>query len=376
MKVKLLSPAVLSKKYPNYKNAEVLLPTDKTIWLPSDCLPLNWQLGGGIPYGKIVELFGYESTGKSLLAFNFCKNAQALGGVVLWGDAEHAFAPAWAEANGLNLERTEVYEGNDVEGLSDWSRDMILYHRTKLVNNEPIVLVWDSLAALETLANIDSDDLEAKAQMGNRAKAIYQMYRKRQHFFHKMGVVVIMINQVRKKLGATMFESNETNPGGESTKFYASIRIALNAGKQIKGRITRNGFVEKADGKKMGRTVYVQIAKNKVAPPKSNIKTQVYFIPDIWGYIGYSKYHGLPEILLEEEVIRKKGSFYYYKDHKICQGEDNLLKLIHEDAKKRKILIAKAPINTVSKTRERIAAIGKNLYPVKVKKTEEEEADE
>lgn len=376
MKLKLLDAKSLQKKYPDSERGIILLPNEKTLWLPSEALALNWQLGGGIPYGRIVELFGYESTGKSLLAMNFCKVAQMLGGHVLWADAEQCFTGDWAIINGMNLEQLDVYGANDVEGISDWSRDMIIFYRAKLIKNEPIVLVVDSIAALECESNINSDDVEGKAQMGNRAKAIYQFYRKRTHFFKMMGVVVIMINQVRKKLGASMFESNETTPGGDSTKFYASLRISLAAGKQIKGKIVKSRFKEDTKGIKFGRTVYVGIAKNKVAPPRSNIKSQVHFIDGILGYVGYSRYHGLEEILVTEGIVRKKGSYYYYKDHSICNGDEAFLRFLTENPSKRKLLIDKAPINTVSKTKAKIEALTSNLFPVKLKKMNEEIEDD
>lgn len=376
MKLKLLDAKSLQKKYPDSERGIILLPNEKTLWLPSEALPLNWQLGGGIPYGRIVELFGYESTGKSLLAMNFCKVAQMLGGHVLWADAEQCFTGDWAITNGMNLEQLDVYGANDVEGISDWSRDMIIFYRAKLIRNEPIVLVVDSIAALECESNINSDDVEGKAQMGNRAKAIYQFYRKRTHFFKMMGVVVIMINQVRKKLGASMFESNETTPGGDSTKFYASLRISLAAGKQIKGKIVKGRFKEDTKGIKFGRTVYIGIAKNKVAPPRSNIKSQVHFIDGILGYVGYARYHGLEEILVTEGVVKKKGSYYYYKDHSICNGDEAFLRFLNDNPDKRKLLIGKAPINTVSKTKAKIEALTTNLFPVKLKKMNEEIEDD
>lgn len=376
MKLKLLDAKSLQKKYPDSERGIILLPNEKTLWLPSEALALNWQLGGGIPYGRIVELFGYESTGKSLLAMNFCKVAQMLGGHVLWADAEQCFTGDWAITNGMNLEQLDVYGANDVEGISDWSRDMIIFYRAKLIRNEPIVLVVDSIAALECESNINSDDVEGKAQMGNRAKAIYQFYRKRTHFFKMMGVVVIMINQVRKKLGASMFESNETTPGGDSTKFYASLRISLAAGKQIKGKIVKGRFKEDTKGIKFGRTVYIGIAKNKVAPPRSNIKSQVHFIDGILGYVGYARYHGLEEILVTEGVVKKKGSYYYYKDHSICNGDEAFLRFLNDNPDKRKLLIGKAPINTVSKTKAKIEALTTNLFPVKLKKMNEEIEDD
>jgi len=373
MVFKLLSDSALAKKYKNAARADILLPDDSTLWLPSRCLALNWQLGGGIPYGKLLEIFGYESTGKSLLAMEFGYAAQQLGGVVLWGDAEGSFTTLWAKKNGLDPKRVFVYDGNDIEGYSDWHRDMIIQQRAILKNNEPILLVCDSIAALDTLVNIDNSQLDRKAEMGNRAKAIYTMYRMRNHFYKNMGVCVIMINQVRAKVGATMFEAATTTPGGEATKFYASQRIGLVPSKQIKGVMKKTGFKEDNQGIKIGRNIIVQIAKNKVAPPRDSVKTQVYFRPEIWDHVGYSRYHGLPDILVEEGIVTKKGAYYYYKDHTVAQGEEAFIKLLYTDEHKRKILLKNSTINTISKTRDKINSLTRNLFEVKVKGDGEEE---
>jgi recombination protein RecA len=371
--LKLLSDSALRKKYPNSARADILLPDEKFLWLPSRSVALNWQLGGGIPYGRIVEIFGYESTGKSLLATDFAAVTQALGGVVLWGDAEGTFNPHWAKKNGLDPSKVEVYDSNDVEGYSDWHRDMIIHYRSKLVKNEPILLVLDSIAALDCLQNLNESQVESKAEMGNRAKAIYKMYRYRNHFYKQMGVTVIMINQVRKKLNASMFENADTTPGGDSTKFYASQRIGIQGGKQIKGTNTNGKYQDSDKGIKIGRVVYIQIVKNKVAPPKNSLKTEVYFMPDKSGYTGFSRYHGLPEILELEGVLKKKkGSGYLYKDKLIARGEDSLLLKLMENEKMRKVFIAKAGINTISKTREKLNNISHNLFPVKLKELKEE----
>jgi recombination protein RecA len=372
-KIKLLSESALRKKYVNSSRADIILPDDKMIFLPSRCLSLNWQLGGGILYGRVVELFGYESTGKSLLASDFGVTTQQLGGVVLWGDAEGTFNPHWAAQNGLDPSKVEVYDSNDIEGFSDWCRDTILMYRSKLIKNEPILLVLDSIAALECLDNLNKDQLDGKAEMGNRAKAIYRFYRYRTNFFKQMGVCVVMINQVRKKLNASMFENAETTPGGDSTKFYASYRIGLNGGKQIKGREISGRFEEKSDGQKVGRIVYIQSVKNKVAPPRNSVKTEVYFLPHKFGYVGFSRYGGLPEILeLEGIVKKKKGSGFYYKDKFICKGEDSFVYALHNREKLRKLLIKNSPVNTVSKTRAKLAELDRNLFPVKLKDLKEE----
>lgn len=372
-KVKLLSDSALKKKYINSSRGDLSLPDEKSIWLPSRCLALNWQLGGGIPYGKILELFGYESTGKSLLAMDFAYSTQQLGGVVLWGDAEFSFNPHWAEENDVDPSMVEVLSSNVVEEYADWHRDMIIHHRSKLTNNEPILLVEDSIAALECEENIGADSQGSKAQMGNRAKAIYRMYRERASLYHKYGVVVIMINQVRDKVGASMFEASTTTPGGAATKFFASQRVGLVRSKQIKGRVVKGVFKDdRLKGHKVGTNVYIQVAKNKVAPPKDNIKTQVYFTNEVWGYTGYSRYHGLPEILESKGIVKKKGSHYKYKDKSIANGADNFIAELNDNEKMRRTLIKKSGINTISRTEEKINSIGTNLYPVTEKSAKDE----
>ncbi len=376
MKFKLLSESAIRKKYDDTVRGDILLPTEKTLWLPSRVIPLNWQLGGGLQYGKVTELFGYESTGKSLLGMDFGYVAQSLGGVILWGDAESSFNPAWASKNGIDLERIEIYDSNDIEGLSDWVMDWCILWRSKLTKNEPIIFVLDSIATLDCEVNINSSQKDAKAEMGNRAKAIYKMLRTRSKLFKKLGIVVLLINQVRKKVGASMFEASTTQPGGDAVKFYASQRIGLIASKQIKGVMNRNGFKEDSQkGKKMGRNIIIQIEKNKLAPPTNSVKTQVYFQPDIWSHLGYSRYHGLLDIFVNDGTVIKKGNWYYYKNHSICQGEDAFIDIMYTDEKKRKILLKSSSINTVSKAREKLKGLDSNLFKVVGKVKEEEEVE-
>lgn len=365
MAKKITTEKDLRKKYPQANKASMLLPDEHTIWLPSRILAANHILGGGIPYGKLLEIFGYESTGKSLLALDFASVAQSLGGIVLWNDAERSFSNEWAVQNGLDTDRVEIYNENDIEGYSDWHRDMILYYRSQLTKNEPILLVVDSIAALDCKDNIDSDQSSAKAEMGNRAKALYKMYRMRTNMYAQYGVCVIMINQVRDKVGASMFEDSQTTVGGKATQFYASQRLAIVRSKQIKGRLVDGVFKEDlTKGYKVGQNVYLQVKKNKVAPPRENIKTQVYFLPEARGYIGFSKYHGLPEILENQGVITKTGSRYYLDGKMVCNGEANLIDKLHTSSKLRKTLLKDSNINTVSKTRTKLQALETNLFPV------------
>lgn len=367
--LKILDIKALRKKYPNANRATIVIQSaENTLWLPSRNLSLNAQLGGGIPFGRIIEIAGYESTGKTLMAQDFCSCAQALGGKILWADAERTWTNYWAEKNGIDPEQVELYPDNDVEGMSDWIRDNIIYWRSTLTHNEPIVVVCDSIAALEIAEKIDTDQKDGKAEMGGRAKAIYAFYRKRNSFFAKYGVIFIAVNQVREKVGASMFEASESSPGGKATAFYASIRIMLIRSKQIK-------IMHKKREVKIGQNIITRIVKNKVSPPEESIKTEVYFKDLKWGYVGYSRYHGLDDILIDQGIITKKGSRYYRKDKMIANGEEGFIKMMHEDEATRGLLIRKSSINTISKTRKKLEAMTENLYPVRLKGAKDEESE-
>lgn len=379
-KVKLYTEKDLRKKYSGVANKakDIVVEFDQTLRLPSRCIWLNHITGGGLPYGKVTEGFGYESTGKSLLALDYAYSAQSLGGVVLWGDAEQAFDYNWAIQNGLDLDRLEVYDSNEIETLSDWCRDMVIYYRNTLKNNQPILLVVDSIAALETGEEIDSDMKNAKASYGmSKSKKMNEFYRKRIQFFKRLGVCVYMVNQVRKKIGASLYEASETTPGGEATKFYASIRLGLLGSSQIKGRLLKDGTFkeDKLKGVKVGRCIYVDVVKNKTAPIRKKIKAEVYFLPDKFGYVGFNRYSGLDEILVEQGVVKQKGSRFYFKGKEgamICNGADNFIKILHEDEDIRRKLLKRSSINTIGKTREKLEGLGKNLFPVKLKAEESE----
>ena len=358
----------LQKKY---GAAAIPVPDTSTeqLWIPFDSLAINYLLGGGLPYGRVIETAGYESTGKSLLILNAAKNVIKLGGRVLWGDHENTWSNAWAEKNGLDPSKVTVYNDNDIEGLSDWVRDMSLYWRSQLTNNEPILVVADSIAALETTDNIEADQKNGKAQMGNRAKAIDQMYRKRVRFFAKYGITFCPINQVREKLGAGLFEDSTTTPGGKATAFYSTIRLMLVRSKAIKHKI-------RGKEKKVGQNIYVRVVKNKISPPKDSLKTEVYFRDEYTGYVGYSKYAGLADAFEDEGIVTKKGSRYYLDDSMIANGEEAFTKKLATDSELRKKLIKLSSINTLSKTRALLDELEVNLFPVDGADDSEEEDDD
>jgi len=359
--LKLMTSSALAKKYKGAGLAsEVIVSHNEEIWIPSKFLKLNDTTGGGLLYGKIMELFGEESAGKSLVAYDFSYCVQQLGGIVIWVDAEHAFSRGWGEANGLDLGKLVLFQNNAIETISDFIADQVMYWRSQLTDNEPILLVVDSIAALECLENINSSQTDAKAEMGNRAKAMDKMMRIRNELLSDLGVSSIWINQLRSKIGATKWEDPDTTPGGKAVKFYASIRLGAYGGKQIKAKI--DGVEDR-----VGRLTSLRIKKNKIAPPKPTIKgAEVYFNTEYDKEIGFNKYFGLAELLVKKKVItRKKGaSRFYYKDNMLANGEDALMKVLLKDDKLRKRLIRKSGVNTINKTQKRINSIGRNLYPI------------
>jgi recombination protein RecA len=209
----ILSPLQIQKKYPGSGIAtSIAIPSLDTLWIPSRCLPLNYATGGGIPYGKILEIYGQESSGKTLAALDFGSVVQALGGEIMYNDAEMAFTIDWAIKNGLDPNKIHLYPETSVELISDWIMDTAISIRARLVKNEPILFIQDSIAALDCMANINSSQTDSKAEMGNRAKAIYKMVRIRNQMLAEMGVTSIFINQIRSNIKASTSRFSGVDP--------------------------------------------------------------------------------------------------------------------------------------------------------------------
>ena len=300
-------------------------------------------------------------THNTLVAYDFAYCTQQLGGVVLLADAEQAFTNKWAEQNGLDLDRVLILRETSVEVISDWIAQYSLYWRSILTHNEPILVIIDSLASLDTSENINSQMTDSKADMGNRAKAIYKMFRIRSELLSKLGVTMICINQLRKNLKAGMFQNPDTTPGGQAMKFYASIRSGFYGSKTI---------TEKHKGKevKVGRYTSIRMEKNKIAPSRATIsKAPMYYNPK-YHDVGFDRYFGLGDILVEEEVLEKtSGGIYKYKGKTIARGDEKLQLVIEEDEKLRKRFIKACGINTITTTQKHLDDLkskGINLFPV------------
>lgn len=346
------------------------------LWLPSTFFALNYTFGGGIPFGKILEVAGEESSGKSLIAYNFAYSCQRLGGHVIWVDAEQSWMNSWAENNGVDPNRVTVLSDTRIEYISDAVADLAIYLRSQLTHNEPILLVVDSIAAMDCADNIDSKMVDGKAEMGGRAKALYKFFRIRSELFYKLGVTQIYINQLRIALNVGFGKDNTTTTGGAALKFYASIRSAFYAGKSITVK-------HKGKERKAGKVVTIRLIKNKVAPPRPTIsKVPVYFNPK-FHEVGFDRCYGLEDVLVENDIIEKSsGGVYKYKGNTLCRGEEKFQKLLEENDDLRRKLLKRAGINTIGSTKKRLEELKINFFPVdgveyeSFNETEDEDEDE
>lgn len=328
------------------------------LWLPSTFFALNYTFGGGIPFGKILEVAGEESSGKSLIAYNFAYTTQQLGGHVIWVDAESSWMNSWAIENGVDPEKVTVVNDTRIEYVSDVVADLAIYTRSQLTYNEPILLVIDSVAAMDCADNIDSKMVEGKAEMGGRAKALYKYFRIRSELFYRLGVTQIYINQLRTALNVGFGKDNTTTTGGVALKFYASIRAAFYSGRSITVK-------QKGKERKAGKLVTIRLIKNKVAPPRPTIsKCPVYFNPK-FHEVGFDRCFGLEDVLVENDIIEKSsGGIYKYKGKTLARGEEKFQKLLEEDDELRRKLLRRANINTIGTTKKRLGEIDFNYFPV------------
>lgn len=360
MGIKVPTKNEIFKKYGNMLS----IPSQETkpiLWLPSRFLALNHQFGGGIPFAKILEIIGEQSSGKSLMAYDFAYCAQQLGGFVIWVDAEQSWDNDWAEKQGIDLEKVIVLNSTKIEEISDTLADLAIYYRSQYTHNEPILVVVDSVAAIDCADNIDAKMVDGKSEMGGRAKALYKMLRIRQELFTKLGITQIYINQMRTALNVGFGKDNTTSTGGAGLKFYASIRCLFYSGRSVTKKI-------KGKERKIGKLVTIRMDKNKVAPPKETLsKCPVYFNAK-YHEVGFDRYYLFDEVLIEEGVIEKSsGGVYKYKGKSIARGEEKFLDAIRDDDKLRRTLIRKSKVNTISQTQEKLEELEEkkiNLYPV------------
>ncbi len=260
-------------------------------------LGLDIALGiGGLPQGRIIEIYGPESSGKTTLTLHVVAESQKKGGVCAFVDAEHALDPQYAKKLGVNLDELLISQPDTGEQALEIVDTLV---RSGAVN----LIVVDSVAALVPKSEIEGD--MGDMQMGSQARLMSQAMRKLTASIGRSNCMVIFINQIRMKIGV-MFGSPETTTGGNALKFYASVRLD----------IRRIGSVKDRD-EVVGNSTRVKVVKNKVAPPFKEVEF------DIMYGEGISKVGELVDIGVKAGVVEKSGSWYSYKDERIGQGREN-----------------------------------------------------
>jgi recombination protein RecA len=265
--------------------------------IPTGALPLDLALGvGGLPRGRVVEIYGPESSGKSTLAMHVVAEAQRNGGICAYVDAEHAMDPAYAKAIGVDIDQLLISQPDTGEQALEIV-DMLI--RSGALD----VVVIDSVAALTPRAEIEGD--MGDSHMGLQARLMSQALRKLTANLNKSNTVCIFINQLREKIGV-MFGSPETTPGGRALKFYSSVRLDIRRIESIK------------DGTEVvGSRTRVKVVKNKVAPPFRQAEFDI-----MYGH-GISREGALLDLAVEMAIAKKSGAWFTYDGEQMGQGREN-----------------------------------------------------
>lgn len=274
--------------------------------IPSGSILLDAALGvGGYPRGRIIEIYGPESSGKTTLALHAIAEAQKKGGIAAFIDAEHALDPVYAAALGVNVNDLWVSQPDTGEQALEIAESLV---RSGAVD----IIVVDSVAALTPQAEIEGD--MGDSHMGLQARLMSQALRKLTGTLSKSGCALVFINQIRMKIGV-MFGNPETTTGGNALKFYSSVRLEVRKIETL-SRGTDNPY---------GNRIRVKIVKNKVAPPFQKVEMEILFGK------GLSATSSLLDAALQQELIQKSGSWYSYQDNKIGQGRDNVKEFLDQN---------------------------------------------
>lgn len=273
--------------------------------IPTGAMSLDVALGvNGIPKGRVIEIYGPESSGKTTLAMSICAEAQKKGGIAAIVDAEHALDPVYAKAIGVNTDDLLVSQPDTGEQALEITEQLVRSAAVDLV-------VIDSVAALVPKAEIDGD--MGDSLPGLQARLMSQALRKLTAIAAKTNTTIIFINQLRMKIGV-MFGSPETTTGGNALKFYSSVRLDI-----------RRIETLKKDGEGIGNRVKVKIVKNKVAPPFKLAEFDIFFGK------GINREGSVFDTAVDLDVVEKSGAWYGYKGEKIAQGRDKSLQVLREN---------------------------------------------
>ena len=273
--------------------------------IPTGALSLDIALGiGGVPRGRIIEVFGPESSGKTTLTLHVIAEAQKMGGEAAFIDAEHALDPVYAKKLGVDIDNLIVSQPDTGEQALEITEALV---RSGALD----VIVVDSVAALVPKAEIDGD--MGDSHMGLQARLMSQALRKLAGAINKSKTVIIFINQLREKIGV-MFGNPETTTGGRALKFYASVRLDIRKIENIK-----------QDGEVKGNRVRVKVIKNKVAPPFREAEFDI-----VYGE-GISKAGNILDMAVNLDIIEKSGSWFSYNGDRIGQGRENVKKYLKEN---------------------------------------------
>ena len=273
--------------------------------IPTGSLSLDIALGiGGVPRGRIIEIYGPESSGKTTVALHVVAEAQKMGGEAVFIDVEHALDPVYAKALGVDIDSLLVSQPDTGEQALEICEALV---RSGAVD----VVVVDSVAAMVTKAEIEGE--MGETHVGLQARLMSQALRKLTGAIGQSNAVVIFINQLREKIGV-VYGNPETTPGGRALKFYSSVRLDVRRTEQIK-----------VGGEVIGNRTRVKVVKNKVAPPFKEAEF------DIMYGEGISREGEVLDLAIRLDIVNKSGSWFSYKDNRLGQGRDNIKAMLREN---------------------------------------------